>query len=68
MTFKLGDSNLPTSPVEGGSWTAATIGSAVKVACDAVGEKLFNLAQEMDDVAFRPMRALKDVTIRRRAD
>ncbi len=44
VTFKLGDSSLPQSPVEGGSWTASTIGSAVKVACDAVGEKLFRLA------------------------
>ncbi|MCP9494691.1 MAG: xanthine dehydrogenase family protein molybdopterin-binding subunit [Pyrinomonadaceae bacterium MAG19_C2-C3] len=52
VTFKLGDSTLPTSPVEGGSWTASSIGSAVKVVCDAVGEKLFKIAQEMDGYSF----------------
>jgi xanthine dehydrogenase YagR molybdenum-binding subunit len=62
VTFRLGDSSLPTSPVEGGSWTAATIGSAVKAACDEVREKLFRLARkvdgsplagaELDDVTF----------------
>ena len=52
VTFKLGDSSLPTSPVEGGSWTAATVGSAVKEACAAVGEKLFNLARKMDASPF----------------
>jgi xanthine dehydrogenase YagR molybdenum-binding subunit len=48
VAFKLGDSSLPKSPVEGGSWTAATIGSAVKVVCEAVREKLFTLAQKME--------------------
>ncbi len=52
VTFKLGDSSLPTSPVEGGSWTAATVGSAVKEVCDAVGEKLFKLAHKMDASPF----------------
>jgi xanthine dehydrogenase YagR molybdenum-binding subunit len=48
VTFKLGDSSLSESPVEGGSWTAATIGSAVKAACDAVREKVFALARKME--------------------
>jgi len=61
VTFKLGDSSLPQSPVEGGSWTASTIGSAVKVACDAVGKKLFDLAQEMDDYFFADVN-FEDVT------
>jgi xanthine dehydrogenase YagR molybdenum-binding subunit len=41
VTAKLGDSSLPKSPVEGGSWTAASVGSAVKAVCDEIGEKLF---------------------------
>jgi xanthine dehydrogenase YagR molybdenum-binding subunit len=49
VTFKLGDSSLPTSPVEGGSWTAATIGSAVKAACHKVRQTLLRLAQAMND-------------------
>jgi len=52
VTFKLGDSTLPTASVQGGSWTAATIGSAVKLVCDAVGAKLFKLAQQIDDLPF----------------
>jgi xanthine dehydrogenase YagR molybdenum-binding subunit len=49
VTFKLGDSSLSESPVEGGSWTAATIGSAVKAACDGVREKVFSLARKLED-------------------
>ena len=38
VTFKLGDSSLPKSPVEGGSWTAPSVGSAVQAACEACGQ------------------------------
>jgi xanthine dehydrogenase YagR molybdenum-binding subunit len=37
----IADSNLPTSPVEGGSWTAASNGTAVQIACNGVREELF---------------------------
>src|SRR5205823_11802106 len=33
VTFELGDSSLPQAPVEGGSFTAATVGSAVQAVC-----------------------------------
>jgi xanthine dehydrogenase YagR molybdenum-binding subunit len=46
VTFKLGDSSLPESPVEGGSWTAATIGSAVRAVCEKVRKKLLHLARK----------------------
>ncbi len=59
---KLGDSTLPYSPVEGGSWTAASAGTAVQLACEAVRDKLFRYARkasgspladvEMDAVSF----------------
>lgn len=52
VTFKLGDSSLPKSPVEGGSWTVSSNGSAVKQACEAVGKKLLELAQGLDDSPF----------------
>jgi xanthine dehydrogenase YagR molybdenum-binding subunit len=48
VTFKLGDSSLSESPVEGGSWTAATIGSAVKAACNGICEKVFTQARKME--------------------
>lgn len=52
VTFKLGDSSLPKSPVEGGSWTAASSGSAVKEVCDEIAKKLFKLAQNLEDSPF----------------
>jgi xanthine dehydrogenase YagR molybdenum-binding subunit len=48
VTFELGDSSLPEAPVEGGSFTAATVGPAVKVVCDAVRVKLSELAQKVE--------------------
>ena len=44
---RIGESTLPTSPVEGGSWTAASNGSAVQAACDAVKKTLFKHARKM---------------------
>jgi xanthine dehydrogenase YagR molybdenum-binding subunit len=52
VTFKLGDSSLPQSPLEGGSWTAASSGSAVKEVCDGIAKKLFELAQKLEDSPF----------------
>lgn len=47
ITAKLGDSSLPASPVEGGSWTAASVGAAVQLACRSVAEKLIEAAGMM---------------------
>ena len=48
VTTKIGDSSLPRSPVEGGSWTAASAGTAVQTACQSLREQLFKLARQMD--------------------
>jgi xanthine dehydrogenase YagR molybdenum-binding subunit len=40
VNVKIGDSDLPPAPVEGGSWTAASVGSAVMEACDGVRKEL----------------------------
>ena len=48
VTARIGDSSLPTSPIEGGSWTAASAGSAVQAACHAVRETLFKHARRME--------------------
>jgi xanthine dehydrogenase YagR molybdenum-binding subunit len=47
VTARIGESTLPTSPVEGGSWTAASNGSAVQAACEAVKKTLFGHAKKM---------------------
>ncbi|MGA0556639.1 xanthine dehydrogenase family protein molybdopterin-binding subunit [Larkinella sp. VNQ87] len=52
VLFRLGDSDMPLAPIEGGSWTAATVGTAVKVACEALGKKLFKMAQKMVNSPF----------------
>ena len=36
VTVKLGDSRLPKAPIEGGSWGAASAGTAVQAACNAL--------------------------------
>ena len=46
VTFKLGDSSLPRAPLEGGSFTAASVGSAVQLACESARHRLFELTRE----------------------
>jgi xanthine dehydrogenase YagR molybdenum-binding subunit len=47
VTIKLGDSTLPQSPVEGGSWIAASVSNGIVTTADAVHEELLRLAKEM---------------------
>lgn len=49
VTALVGDSSLPKSPVEGGSWAAASAGAAVDAACRKLRETLFAHARGMDD-------------------
>jgi xanthine dehydrogenase YagR molybdenum-binding subunit len=46
VTVKLGDSSLPDAPVEGGSFTTSSVGSAIHAACRAVRKELLALAQK----------------------
>jgi xanthine dehydrogenase YagR molybdenum-binding subunit len=46
ITVKLGDSTLPQSPVEGGSWTAASVAHAIAVTAEEARKKLVALAQK----------------------
>jgi xanthine dehydrogenase YagR molybdenum-binding subunit len=62
VTATLGDSTLPDAPVEGGSFTTSSVGSAILAACRAVQTDLLRLAQRvsgsplagasLDDVTF----------------
>ena len=47
VTAKLGDSDLPTSPIEGGSWTAASTSSAVMAACENLKKELLHFAHHV---------------------
>jgi xanthine dehydrogenase YagR molybdenum-binding subunit len=47
VTARLGDSSLPDAPVEGGSFTTSSVGSAIDAACRGVQQELFELAQKV---------------------
>ena len=72
VTALLGDSSLPKAPVEGGSWGAASTGSAVQLACEKLKKELVLATWKIDG---RPLgRVLADEVefvqghIRRRDD
>jgi xanthine dehydrogenase YagR molybdenum-binding subunit len=44
IQFELGDSSFPHAPVSGGSMTVSSVGPAVLAACQAMRDKLFDLA------------------------
>jgi len=46
VKFELGDTKLPRAPSQGGSWTTASVGSAVCGAALAIGTKLLALANQ----------------------
>jgi xanthine dehydrogenase YagR molybdenum-binding subunit len=48
VTVRIGDSSLPDAPVAGGSWTAASAGSAVLLACAKLRQSLFRHARRLD--------------------
>ena len=49
ITFELGSSRFPNATVHGGSTTVASVGSAVKAACEAVKAQALALAQQQSD-------------------
>ena len=49
VTIKLGDSSLPQSPVEGGSWIAASVSNGIVTTSDAVRAELLRLAKQMSN-------------------
>lgn len=62
VEFRLGDSSLSQAPLEGGSATVSSVGSAVQQACEALCQKILDTAQQtpvspftgakLDDVEF----------------
>lgn len=53
VDVRIGDSSLPTSPLEGGSWTAASAGAAVHTACQGVRAQLFQKVRSMEHSPLR---------------
>ncbi|MEU9954821.1 xanthine dehydrogenase family protein molybdopterin-binding subunit [Streptomyces sp. NPDC050982] len=44
VTFRLGDTNMPTAPLHGGSLTMASVGSTVQDGCDKLRRQALELA------------------------
>ena len=59
VRFELGDSSLPTAPLQGGSFTVSSVGTAVQQACEALLIRLLALARQVDPAfaAITPERA-----------
>jgi xanthine dehydrogenase YagR molybdenum-binding subunit len=62
VRFELGDSKLPKAPVQGGSQTVASVGSAVQGAARAMRSKLIDAATRANDSPLYGKSA-EDVTI-----
>jgi xanthine dehydrogenase YagR molybdenum-binding subunit len=63
ISIKLGDSTLPTSPLEGGSWLAASISHAIADTAGEIRSKLFQLARNVENSPLANAR-LEDVVLR----
>lgn len=48
ISVKLGDSDLPPAPVQGGSWAAASTGAAVHLAVENIANQLVKLANGLE--------------------
>ncbi|UUJ40865.1 xanthine dehydrogenase family protein molybdopterin-binding subunit [Pseudomonas extremaustralis] len=47
VTFMLGDSSLPTAPLQGGSFTVSSVGSAVRQACHVLRTQVLEHARNI---------------------
>ncbi|HDZ57753.1 MAG TPA: xanthine dehydrogenase family protein molybdopterin-binding subunit [Pseudomonas xinjiangensis] len=61
VDFHLGDSSLSKAPLEGGSATVSSVGSAVQKACEELRQKLLDATQQSPESPFTGAR-LEDVS------
>jgi xanthine dehydrogenase YagR molybdenum-binding subunit len=61
VEFLYGDSKKPFAPIQGGSFTTSTVGSAIKAASTALRKKLFSKALDMPESVLKDAK-LEDVT------
>ncbi|RZM29534.1 MAG: xanthine dehydrogenase family protein molybdopterin-binding subunit [Pedobacter sp.] len=52
VSFEYGDSKMPFAPIQGGSFTVSTVGSAIMMAGKALRKKLLKAAKRMDKSPF----------------
>ena len=62
ISIKLGDSSLPQSPVEGGSWIAASVSNGIATTAEAIRGELLRLGKAMPNSPLAES-ALGDVVL-----
>ena len=62
ISIKLGDSTLPQSPIEGGSWIAASVSNGIVTTSNAIRERLLGFTKQMPNSALAGA-ALDDVVL-----
>jgi len=55
VTVRIGDSTLPQSPVEGGSWIAASVSNGIATTAQAIRAELLHLAKAMPGSPLRDL-------------
>src|SRR5262249_34299302 len=72
ITVKIGHSSLPQSPVEGGSWIAASVCKGIATTAEAIRDELLRLAKQMPNSPLANMApgevALADGKLMSKAD
>ena len=72
IRFELGDTRLPKAPAQGGSWTTASIGTAILGACQGMAKQLLAIAHKDDASPLKDLKdddvELADGTLRARGD
>jgi len=63
VSFSYADSKMPFAPIQGGSFTTATVGPAVQNACQALNKKLFKEAKNLENSVLGDAK-FKDVTFK----
>ncbi|MES2830033.1 MAG: xanthine dehydrogenase family protein molybdopterin-binding subunit [Bacteroidota bacterium] len=60
VTFTYGDSKMAFAPIQGGSFTVSSVGSAIMTACNSLKKKMFKKAKDMVNSPFKKSR-IEDV-------
>lgn len=56
VEFRLGDTDMPLAPIQGGSFTAASVGVAVQAACLGLQSKLLKQAKKFKPDLFQKLK------------
>lgn len=63
VIFSYGDSKMAFAPIQGGSFTVSSVGSAIKAAGAALRKKLFKKAKQLENSPFKGLE-LEDVVFK----